>query len=93
MSSAELMLLVSAAAEGLNGFGLFRGTAPNTYSTGDFYSKNFIGPVQWEYFYCGDATYRMEFISSMTQLKGTQITNNLLGTISSPELEDFYARH
>ncbi|MDU4395414.1 MAG: hypothetical protein E7I55_15865 [Acinetobacter ursingii] len=57
------------------------GTVDTTYS-GDVYSPDFKGPVEWDYYYRGDATKRDTFESSMTQSKGSQAVNDELNNMT-----------
>jgi len=62
-------------------------------STGDVYSPDFVGPVQWKYFYRGDATARTEFMSTMAQERGVQATTEFLNNQPAGSLSDIYAEH
>ena len=61
--------------------------------SGDLYAADFVGPVEWKYFYRGDATLRSEFLSSMAQERGVPATNDFLSGRSSAQLNDIYAEH
>jgi hypothetical protein len=65
---------------------------PSTY-TGDVYSPDFVGPVQWKYFYRGDATARTDFLSSMAQDRGVEATTDFLNNRATEPLSEIYAQH
>jgi hypothetical protein len=60
---------------------------------GDVYSPRFTGPVQWEYYYRGDATQRTSFLSSMAQERGVPASTEFLSSRSAPQFTDMYASH
>jgi hypothetical protein len=60
---------------------------------GDVYSPEFVGPVQWKYFYRGDATARTDFLSPMAQERGVQATTEFLDSRASGTFGDIYAEH
>ena len=57
------------------------------------YSPDFVGPVQWKYFYRGDATARTDFLSSMAQERGVQATTEFLNEQVGGRLSNIYAQH
>jgi hypothetical protein len=71
------------------------GSAGRTLSTytGDVYSPDFVGPVQWKYFYRGDATARTEFLSSMAQERGVPAATEFLNSRATEPLSNIYAQH
>lgn len=69
-----------------------KGLVDTTYS-GDVYAPDFKGPVEWDYYYRGDATKRDTFESSMTQAKGSQAVNDEIKSKGSGELSDIFAEH
>jgi hypothetical protein len=60
---------------------------------GDVYSPHFVGPVQWKYFYRGDATARTEFMSSMAQERGVPAATEFLNSRATEPLSNIYAQH
>ncbi|CBJ37746.1 protein of unknown function [Ralstonia solanacearum CMR15] len=61
--------------------------------SGDVYSSDFVGPVQWKYFYCGDASARTDFLSPMAQERGIQATTEFLDSHAAGGFNDIYAAH
>ena len=61
--------------------------------TGDVYAADFVGPVEWKYFYRGDATARTEFLSSMAQERGMPATTAFLNSRSTGQMDDIFAEH
>lgn len=74
---------------------LGRAVVPNNRATytGDVYDSNFVGPVEWEYFYRGDATQRSSFLSSMSETQGVRSTDDFLDNLSSGVQADILAEH
>lgn len=68
------------------------GRTLSTY-TGDVYSPDFVGPVQWKYFYRGDATARTNFLSSIAQERGIRATTEFLDSHAGGTFSDIYAQH
>ncbi|MCH7344474.1 hypothetical protein LZ017_13910 [Pelomonas sp. CA6] len=64
-----------------------------TVAVGDVYSPDFVGPVQWEYFYRGDSALRTEFLSSMAQSNGVHAAESFLSTRSTGAFGDILAEH
>lgn len=64
----------------------------NTYS-GNVYHPDFVGPVQWEYFYRGDAMPRTNFLSSMSQRDGVAAADNFLDNLSGGARSEILAEH
>ena len=60
---------------------------------GDVYSPHFVGPVQWEYYYRGDATQRTSFLSSMAQERGPQVSTEFLNSRTSGQLTEIFDTH
>jgi hypothetical protein len=67
--------------------------AARTTYAGDVYSSRFVGPVQWEHFYRGDATQRTSFLSSMAQERGLLASTEFLSNRSGVPFTDMYATH
>ncbi|WP_197334564.1 hypothetical protein [Ralstonia syzygii] len=61
--------------------------------SGDVYSSDFVGPVQWKSFYRGDASARTDFLSSMAQERGIQATTEFLDSHAAGGFNDIYAAH
>lgn len=61
--------------------------------TSDVYSPDFVGPVQWKYFYRGDAKARTDFLSSMAQERGVPATTEFLDSHAAGGFKDIYAAH
>lgn len=89
------MTATAGAVEG--GVALYNGwragSATSAAALGDVYSPQFVGPVQWEYFYRGDSALRSEFLSSMAQTNGLQATESFLSTRSTGALGDILGEH
>lgn len=92
-----LLDLVTSAAKNIADE-LFRIPGANSVGrtatyTGDVYAADFVGPVEWKYFYRGDATARTEFLSSMAQERGMPATTEFLNSRSTGQLDDIFAEH
>ncbi|WP_420997910.1 LysM peptidoglycan-binding domain-containing protein [Cupriavidus sp. 30B13] len=80
----------AAGAETVESVSAARAVKP--YS-GDVYASDFVGPVQWKYFYRGDASARTDFLSSMAQERGVPATTEFLDSHAAGGLNDIYAAH
>lgn len=79
---------------GASAAGLTANTGKTTaQSTGDIYSLNFVGPVDWKYVYRGDATLRQEFYSSMAQEQGVMNATKYFDNLASAERSAIYEIH
>ncbi|MFV8603981.1 LysM peptidoglycan-binding domain-containing protein [Ralstonia pseudosolanacearum] len=62
--------------------------------SGDVYSPDFVGPVQWKSFYRGDATARTDFLSSMALERGAQASKlNYLEQANNGLLDELFNSH
>ena len=69
-----------------------RTLSTSTY-TGDVYSPDFVGPVQWRYLYRGDSTLRTTFDSAMTNDLGRGASSDYLSSLSDGTLRDVMEEH
>lgn len=60
---------------------------------GDVYSPHFVGPVNWQYFYRGDATQRATFLSPMAEGQGVKATTSYLGLLDDAAYAQMQVRH
>lgn len=70
-----------------------RGLSLKPYS-GDVYSADFVGPVNWQTFYRGDSTRRASFVSSMAEEQGVSASRfSYLNRESNGLLSDLFGYH
>lgn len=61
--------------------------------TGDVYAADFVGPVDWKYFYRGDSTLRSQFQSTVTENLGAKTSDGFLNNLSDGGLRDVMEEH
>jgi hypothetical protein len=64
------------------------------YYSGDVYSPDFVGPVEWQYFYRGDETLRTTFTSSLAERQGINASKaRYLDAENNGLIDDLFDTH